>query len=166
MLCDICHKNVATVHLTEIIDEKVMELHICQKCANLKAEELKHQLSISDFLAGLMEKPAPRSKVPSPCPLCGLTFSEFKKQGKLGCYKCYQAFKDYLFPLLRKIHGAVQHIGKFPQTVDPNIIIDRKIEELKIRLARSIKLEEYEEAAKIRDQIRELEKKRNKKGNV
>lgn len=163
MLCDICHKNVATVHLTEIINEKVMELHICQKCANLKTDELKHQLSISDFLASLVDKPAPRSKIPPACPLCGLTFGEFKKQGRLGCHRCYQTFKDYLLPLFRKIHGAVQHVGKFPQAVGPDIIIERRLEELKTRLARSVKLEEYEEAAKIRDEIRELEKKRSQK---
>ena len=163
MLCEICHKNVATVHLTEIVNEKVMEMHLCQKCARVRTEELKHQLSLSDFLSGLVEKRADEVKKPFACALCGLTFYDFKKKGRLGCSKCYETFKEQLLPLLRKIHGSVRHVGKRPHAAEENIFVMEKIKELKNSLERAVKLEEYEEAARMRDTIRELEKKKSEK---
>ena len=77
--------------------------------------------------------------------------------------RCYETFRESLFPLLRKIHGSTHHVGKFPKEVESDILIERKIRELKHRLTRAIKLEEYEEAAKIRDRIKELERRRNRK---
>ncbi len=161
MLCDICHKNIATIHLTEIINDKVVELHICQECAKLKTEELKSQLNISDFLMGLVKEEKPKEKFILKCPRCGLTFNEFRKKGKLGCKVCYEIFRERLIPLFRKIHGSVEHCGKIPPTLEKKVILEKRIKELKRRLERAIKLEEYEEAAKIRDQIKELEKEKN-----
>jgi protein arginine kinase activator len=163
MLCDICHKNIATVHLTEIINDKVIEVHICQKCTKLKTEELKNQLSLSDFLSGLVEKEEVRRKPSLVCPLCKLTFNEFRKKGRLGCSNCYKMFKEQLLPLFRKIHGSTQHVGKFPKSVEDRILIERKIGQLREMLARAIKLEEYEEAARLRDKIKQLENKRGRK---
>ena len=159
MLCDICHKNIATVHLTEIVNENVMELHLCQECARLKTEGLKYQLNLSDFLTGLVEKYESPEKKSLTCPLCGLSFDEFKKKGRVGCIKCYGTFKEQLFPLFRKIHGSVRHSGKFPRRIKDTTNIKRKIRELKKRLERAIMLEEYEEAARIRDEIKVLETK-------
>ncbi|MCK4810410.1 MAG: UvrB/UvrC motif-containing protein [Candidatus Omnitrophica bacterium] len=163
MLCDLCHKNIATIHLTEIVGNKVVELHLCQECSNLKTEEFKDQLSFSDFLTGLVEKREPEEKNFLSCPFCGLTFLEFKKKGRLGCGRCYETFKRKLLPLFKKIHGSVQHVGKSPQQIEPMFLFEKKMRELKDRLSRAVKLEEYEEAAKIRDQIREIEKKRDEK---
>jgi len=162
MLCDICHKNIATVHLTEIVNENVMELHLCQECARLKTEGLKYQLNLSDFLTGLVEKYEPQEKKSLTCPLCGLTFYEFKKKGKMGCSRCYETFKAQLLPLFRKIHGSVHHVGKSPRRVKDNMHIKRKMKELKKRLERAVTLEEYEEAAQIRDEIKALEAKNEK----
>ncbi|MBN2483093.1 MAG: UvrB/UvrC motif-containing protein [Candidatus Omnitrophica bacterium] len=162
MNCDICHKIVATVHLTEIVNEKVVELHICQKCAKVKTDELKSQLSLSDFLGGLVDKPDTKKTVPTACPLCGLTFNEFREKGRLGCGECYGAFKDQILPLFRKIHGSTQHVGKIPAHVEKKILIDREKEELKNRLARAVKLEEYEEAARIRDKLKHIRQKRKR----
>lgn len=159
MLCDICHKNIATIHLTEIVNEKVIELHLCQECASAKTEELKHQLSLSDFLTGLVERHQPQEKQNIICPLCGLTFSEFKKKGRVGCCKCYGTFKEYLIPLFSKIHGSAHHAGKVPRTIEKNMEDKRKIKELKKRLERAVMLEEYEDAARIRDDIKILEAK-------
>jgi len=159
MLCDICQKKNATVHLTEIINGKVMELHLCDECAKAKSEELKHQLSLTDFLSGLFDKKSLREKKSAVCPGCGLTFAEFKKSGRLGCSKCYEVFRDQLVPLLRKIHGSVHHAGKGPCFQQKNVSQEQIIAELKERLNRAVLLEEYEEAARIRDRIRNLEKK-------
>lgn len=157
MLCDVCHKNIATVHLTEIVDGKVVELHLCQACASVKAEELKHQLSLSDFLPGLVEYPEPDEKVSKCCPACGLTFEGFKKSGRLGCSRCYETFRSQLTPLFRKIHGAVEHAGKTPCPRGETCDREKKISDLKEKLQRAVKVEEYEEAARLRDSIRSLE---------
>jgi len=85
MLCDICHKNIATVHLTEIINDKVIEMHICQGCARNKTSELKQQLDISNFLGGLAaqdELPGEKRALLK-CSFCGLAYAEFKKKGRL-----------------------------------------------------------------------------------
>ena len=160
MLCDICHKNIATVHLTEIINDKVVEMHICKKCAKMKTEELKKQLNISDFLGGLVDigEVERAGKLLLKCSSCGLSYQDFKKKGRLGCQSCYVTFRQRLLPLLRKIHGSVRHTGKFPLHWEKKISRQDNLRELKERLERAVKLEEYEEAAALRDEIRKLEK--------
>lgn len=163
MLCDICGKNPATVHLTEIIDEAMNELHLCEECARQKSAQMEQQFGLSDLLAGMAEvakadkerEAAARVK----CAGCGLTYADFKKIGRLGCAECYSAFKKYLGPLLKRIHGSSQHLGKSPLKVAKVLKKKIDLQELRNRLQKAIEKEEFEEAAKIRDQIRELEKK-------
>ena len=161
MLCDICHKNIATVHLTEIINNKVAEMHICQGCAQTKAGEFNQQPNISDFLSGLISPTSTRKQEHSlKCPACGLNYSDFKKTGRLGCDRCYAAFRKQLLPLLKKIHGTIRHTGKIPIHLERPAFSELKLKELNKQLARAIQLEEYEDAARIRDQIKKLEKKK------
>ena len=161
MLCDICHKNNATVHLTEIINERVVEMHICQACAQSKANELNKHLNISGFLGSLADMiGSPSRESPLKCSSCGLSYEEFKKKGRLGCGNCYVAFRKLLLPLLKKVHSATQHTGKIPVHIDKKVSRQLKIKDLQKRLQRAIQLEEYEEAAKLRDQIKGLEKKK------
>jgi len=170
MLCDICGKNQATVHLTEIVDNEVTELHLCEECARAKSIEMEQQFGLGDLLAGLAEfakgiEPTESTKLK--CPNCELSYDDFKKIGKLGCSQCYTTFKKYLSPLLKKIHGSHKHIGKAPVKL-AHTLNNRKsltLEELRQKLQRAIEMEEFEEAARIRDQIRELEKKQNKDEN-
>ncbi len=165
MLCDICHKNPATVHLTEIVNDKVVEMHVCEACAQTKAQEINEQLSISDFLGGLLDIGEKKTKEQVlRCPSCGLSYADFKKKGRLGCANCYATFKHFLTPLLKKIHSATRHVGKTPATIEKVVPqASDEIEQLKKALERAIKTEEYEEAAKLRDKIKELEKKQNQK---
>jgi protein arginine kinase activator len=158
MLCDICHKNNATVHLTEIVNDKVVEMHICQVCAKLKAEELKEQLDISNLLGGLVGVGELHKEETSlKCSSCGLTYSDFRKKGRLGCGKCYVTFKNQLLPLLKKIHSSTHYSGKFPSRISQKTSPETKVKELKDRLERAIQLEEYEDAVGLRDEIRKLE---------
>jgi len=161
MLCDICHKNIATVHLTEIINNKVAEMHICQGCAQTKAGELNQQPNISDFLSGLIS-PARTGKQEHSlkCPACGLNYSDFKKTGRLGCDRCYSAFRKQLLPLLKKIHSTTSHTGKIPIHLEVPLSAEAKLKELNRQLAKAVQVEEYEQAARIRDQIKKLEKKK------
>lgn len=164
MLCDICGKNPATVHLTEIIDEQMTELHLCEQCAHQKSMQMEQQFGLSDLLAGLteFEKPSIKKEVIAlKCPSCQLTYADFRKIGRLGCGECYTTFKKYLAPLLKKIHGSSQHLGKTPTKVEKVIKKKLDIQELRYKLQKAIEAEAFEEAAKIRDQIREMEKKQN-----
>ncbi len=183
MQCDLCHKSNATVHLTEIIDEQMTELHLCDECARKKSQQMEQQFGLSDLLGGLVEygkqlggAPEKSSSVVQ-CPRCGLTYEDFRKIGRLGCGECYTAFAKYLGPLLKRIHGASAHTGKTPATVEnepapaapapaPKIVRPRPVDiaELKERLQEAIEKEEFEEAARLRDLIKEVEKKKKNNG--
>ncbi len=166
MLCDLCHKNTATVHLTEIINGKIMELHICHECAHLRADEFKHQLNITEFLGEVTARESREDDSDSLCcPFCGINFDDFKKKGLLGCARCYTAFGHRLIAIIKKIHGTLYYRGKISPAVSEEVILDKKLADLRKRLERSVQIEAYEEAANIRDKIKELEKKIKLRGS-
>lgn len=164
MVCDICGKNSATVHLTEIIDEKMTELHLCEHCAQEKGAQMEQHFGLSDLLAGLADFSA---GVATPedlkikCPNCGMTYEDFKKIGRLGCGDCYSSFKKYLVPLLKRIHGSSQHVGKAPLKKIKGMKARNELQQLKDKMQKAIAEEAFEEAAKIRDKIKALEQKAN-----
>jgi len=166
MVCNICGKSQATVHLTEIIDEQITELHLCEECAQKKGAQMESHFGLSDLLAGLADlgtqfnktKTEPKLK----CPKCGLTYEDFKKVGRLGCGECYNAFKEALVPLLKRIHGSTQHCGKSPKKIAKIVKAKNDLDVLKERLQKAVQKEDFEEAAKLRDKIKEIEKKNNK----
>ncbi len=164
MLCNICHKNPATVHLTEIIDNQMTELHLCESCAQEKSAQMEQQFGLSDLLAGMADFSKPHKEaeiITAKCPNCGLSYSDFRKIGRLGCGECYNSFRKYLAPLLKRIHGSNQHHGKSPSRVTRILKKKTDLQELRNRLRTAIDTEAFEEAAKIRDRIRELERKAN-----
>src|SRR3990167_7340363 len=113
MLCDICGKFEATVHLTEIVNEQVTKLHLCEECAKEKGAEMEEHFGLSDLLAGLADMGAtlePEVGEAVKCPNCGFTYQDFKKLGRLGCSECYDAFKKQLAPLIKRIHGSDRHV--------------------------------------------------------
>lgn len=163
MFCDICGKNNATVHLTEIVDDQMAELHLCEECAKQKSEQMEQQFGLSDLLAGMAEfvkPPQEKEDLSLRCKKCGLTYVDFKKIGRLGCSECYSTFRRYLGPLLKRIHGSSQHFGKSPaKSGKISVKKGADLETLRIRLQKAIGTEAFEEAARLRDQIREIEKK-------
>jgi protein arginine kinase activator len=162
MLCDVCGKKEATVHLTEIINNNVTKLHICEDCAKEKGAEMEDHFGLSDLLAGLTDLgpgAEPNLAGTVKCPACGFTYNDFKKMGRLGCSECYEVFKKQLEPLLKRIHGANRHIGKVPLTVGKTVKDAQTLQELKMQMERAIQSEEFEKAAVIRDKIRQFEKK-------
>jgi len=163
MLCDICGKKEATVHITEIINDKVTKLHLCEECAKEKGTEMEEHFGLSDLLAGLADLGStmpPEVTESIKCPSCGFTYQDFKKVGRLGCSECYEAFKKQLAPLLKRIHGSDRHVGKVPLMVGKTVKDTRTLQELKMKMEKAIQAEEFEEAAKLRDKIKELEKSR------
>lgn len=166
MLCDICKKNNATVHLTEIVDDQMTELHLCEECAKQKSVQMEQQFGLSDLLAGLAEfekAPKKTEELSLKCPNCSLTYAEFKKIGRLGCGECYSAFRKYLGPLLKRIHGSSQHVGKSPLKIASVKASKKKSDIVSLResLQKAVESEAFEEAAKIRDKIRELERRQS-----
>ncbi|MFH0826520.1 MAG: UvrB/UvrC motif-containing protein [Candidatus Omnitrophota bacterium] len=164
MLCNVCSKNPATVHLTEIIDDQITELHLCEECARQKSAAMEQQFGLSSLLAGMAEAEKPVVKETESagikCPNCQLTYADFKRIGRLGCGECYSAFKRLLVPLLKRIHGSSQHFGKSPSRMARAKVRKRlDLGDLQDKLQRAIEMEAFEEAARIRDQIKELEKK-------
>jgi len=175
MICDICGKKQATVHLTEIIDDQMTELHLCEECAREKGAQMEEHFDLSDLLAGMADA-GPQAAGPQPeekikCPTCGMTYQDFKSIGQLGCGDCYKAFKKNLLPLLKRIHGSTQYFGKMPvvmatgsgtkvQTAKAKVVsAAQQLQELKAKLQKAIQTEEFEEAAQLRDKIRILETK-------
>lgn len=160
MKCEECGEREASVHYTEIKDDQVREMHICAECAARKGFTVSGGIGTPNLLAGMAEEAREESEeggVPLRCGKCGLTYARFKSSGRLGCADCYDAFRKPLAPLLRRIHGSGRHTGKIPRQAGEEHRRAREIRNLKDRLDACVLREEYEEAARIRDEIRRLE---------
>ncbi len=168
MLCQNCQQHPATVHLTKIINFEKTELHLCEACAKAAGNELGvifgTNFTFQNLIAGLLgdadleidQKPSFSKEMR--CQNCGLTFSDFKKTGLLGCGECYHHFKTGLDPLLKKVHGSTTHTGKVPRRTGGKVRIRKEIQDLRYQLQQEIQKENYEKAASLRDEIRQLEK--------
>jgi protein arginine kinase activator len=171
VLCESCGERPATVHLTRVINDKKIERHLCERCAKEEGEfefmfELEPKFSINELLSGFLKGSYPKSSSlrPGPstarCESCGLSYSEFAREGKLGCDHCYEPFSAQLEPLMRKIQGHVEHTGKQPggAAQSQTAAREHELEELRQALNCAVDEERYEEAAVLRDRIRELER--------
>jgi protein arginine kinase activator len=162
MDCHNCGKNPATIHLTKIQNNEMNTYHLCESCAAAEGLDQSGQAPaapLTDFLAQMGKgiAAAPGTAVGS-CPNCGLTLHDFKRTGRLGCSTCYGEFGAHLRGLLRRLHGGTQHVGKVLLPPDPNQS-DRlaHVTSLRRSLQLAIETEDFERAAEIRDQIRQLE---------
>lgn len=172
MLCQECQKHSATVYITRIINGHKSEVHLCEICAQEKDFELSFdfdpKFSIQNLLAGLLNYEGTgsalrtRHQAKMQCSNCGLTFAQFAQIGRFGCSNCYESFAKRFHPLLKRIHGSQVHSGKIPCRAGKKIRLKRKFEQLKNNLKQHVMREEFEEAARLRDKIRQLEKKSEK----
>ncbi len=162
MLCQDCHKNEATVHLTQIINNKKVELNLCKSCAEKRGFHSpfeKMPFPLAQFLTGMLKEKGEITRnglQTLKCPNCGMTFTEFSKMGRLGCGSCYTAFRTQLKDLLRKVHGSNEHRGKTPSTTVKELKPIREERKLKEQLRQAIEKEDFETAAIIRDKLKEL----------
>ncbi len=165
MLCEECGKNQATVHMKKIINNHMTESHLCEECAKKNNNfGFDTSFSIQNILAGLIDNsydsPVKIEHIKSlTCDNCGLTYGKFRQIGKLGCSSCYESFKEKLVPLLRKIHGHDSHAGKIPKKAGKDVSTKKMIDELKAELNLAVNKEEFEKAAQIRDEIKNLQTK-------
>ncbi|MCE9563494.1 MAG: UvrB/UvrC motif-containing protein [Planctomycetes bacterium] len=162
MFCD----NEATMHLTDIVNKKKREAHLCEKCArekNLLPEEPGQPIDLK-ALVSLMMAPEAVPIAPTTtavpialnCPKCGLTYAAFKGEGRFGCAHDYEAFRSILEPLLERVHRSTTHNGKIP-AVGRVAARAAKLIELRAEMSAAIGTEDYEQAARLRDLIREME---------
>jgi len=162
MKCDKC-KNSATVHLTEIKAGKKLEKHLCEQCASGEGIGAKAHTPINELLTNfvMMHSGLAKEQQTSTCEHCGITWPEFRQSGLLGCEHDYQIFEKDLTPLLQRAHdSATHHVGKVPtRRGGTGVPIKRSLDLAKLRkeLQRAVEGEDYEKAAKVRDQIREAE---------
>ncbi|HHV38678.1 MAG TPA: hypothetical protein GXX70_04175 [Tepidimicrobium sp.] len=160
MLCQNCNQKNATVHYTKIINGEVDELHLCDECAK-GIDDFDTSFSFHKLLTGLIDsvqtEAMERQDSDIKCSFCGLGYREFKKTGRFGCANCYNSFKGKLIPLLKGIHGHNTHVGKVPKRANQDIIRRREIDRLREELDLLVAREAFEEAAVLRDKIKELE---------
>ena len=162
--CQECGSAEAVIHLTQIVDHEMETRHLCEQCAAAKGVESggnQPNLPLTDFLAqmstGAGESAIADSEDGS-CRFCGLTLSDFRETGRLGCPHCYTTFDEQLRSLLRRIHGSVHHVGKVYLPPDPSDEErSRRLEGLHRKLRRAVESEDFEKAAELRDQIRAME---------
>ncbi|HUV07750.1 MAG TPA: UvrB/UvrC motif-containing protein [Spirochaetia bacterium] len=162
MKCDVCRSEEATIHVKQVTGDDEVELHLCEKCATLKGITTGKEgsdLSISTLLNGVVDvrKISSNSSAKKVCIRCGMTFQNFKKRGRLGCNECYSVFSKEIGRIIVRMFGKTRHTGKYPKRLlaYKTFLID--LEELKKNLEKAVKEENYEEAAKLRDRIKELE---------
>lgn len=158
MECDVCKQPNAKIFLTQVVEGKVQKVNLCESCAEAKGVTDPTGYDLAELLKGIGEQSMQKkSSRGLSCPNCGFSQADFKKTGRMGCSECYQVFAEGLEGLLKAMHKGTQHVGKVPQGMLPQKHKDDRIEALQRQLASSIENEDYEEAAKIRDELRQLE---------
>ncbi len=177
MKCQICKKNDARIVFTQIVNNEKMVLHICPECAREKGLSIEIDISPaahdSHSVEKLLKGFTSQNDLPEDegeqggdypdltCETCGLTFRDFKKEGLFGCDSCHVTFSDYLEDILRQIHGTAVHDSEPPKT-DENVVGARhELKRLREKLKHCVEIENYEEAAEIRDRIAEIQKEKD-----
>ena len=168
MLCDTCGEREAAIHLTQIVNNSVTTMHLCEQCAVEKGVETGAGVAkfpLGDFLASLGKGGGAEQGDASAavaCPFCGGTLGDFRQTGRLGCAGCYTTFEAHLRDLLRRLHGSSQHAGEgyaAPAAAGPAALAGpaRELGELQEQLRRAIANENFELAAELRDRLKVLE---------
>ncbi|MBR5615081.1 MAG: UvrB/UvrC motif-containing protein [Clostridia bacterium] len=165
MKCQVCGKYAATTHITKVINGQKSEVYLCPYCANQNGNAPVFNSILSgdfeNFFGGLWGTPSEIEKpIANVCNVCGSSLRDIQSRGKLGCSNCYTVFGNYLLRPLKEIHGSNSHVGKIPQKAGQGIRIAGEIDKLKEELNRAVSEQNFEQAAKLRDKIKELEQNR------
>jgi len=166
MLCEICHKKPASVHIAEVSQGAIeKESHLCDECAKQKGIPYKTQLTLSEILSSLIEPvigKMMKEMADIKCPNCGMNYAQFRLKTRFGCANDYEVFSKGITPLLEKMHGAIQHHGKMPQQTSPQLLQEKELYELQRELEKLVRDEQFEKAAEIRDKIKQLKSRKHK----
>ena len=165
MICQNCHAEQASVHVQQSLNGTLSEMHLCQKCA----QELKlngfSPFMVAGFLqsllgasaANVMQETGQETTDEQACPSCHTSAARIQHTGFVGCADCYIHFANQMDKWLQRIQGQVRHVGKAPKRYESAIREAANLENLKTDLKRCIEKEDFEEAAVLRDRIREME---------
>ncbi len=143
------------MHLTQIVNNKIIKVDLCESCAQAKGVTDPEGFSLAD----LLQKANPSSSTDEPqmaCPDCGMTTADFRRTGRLGCSSCFEVFAPLLRPVLEDMHVGARHKGKVPEKALSRQKSYAQLESLESALAAAVAEEAYEDAAKYRDQIRSI----------
>jgi protein arginine kinase activator len=161
MLCDNCRERDAVVHLTQIVENEVTQVHLCERCAaekNIETTVAAPKHPLGDFLQAVQQQMIVSPSEPGRCIFCSSTLKDFRSSGRLGCARCYATFEGSLRELLRRVHGNSRHAGRRYDPPRPQLSEQATmLGELRERLRRAIESEQFELAADLRDRIRVLE---------
>ncbi len=169
MICQACQKNLATVHVTEIISggngngtgsPEILDKHICPACA--QQMDLPHMQVVSKKMADIWKllqqsSRKTRREASLTCPECGMTLGEFRSKGRLGCPKDYEIFREHLDALLVRMHNADSHVGRGPGVDEFELERMQRINRLREKLEEAVRSEAYESAARLRDELKDLQ---------
>ena len=161
MLCCSCKEREATVHYTKIdgVGDKMQKVDLCEECAKSQGVNDPVGFSLADMLLGLgasqeLEQAAGGTDVK--CARCGFTQADFKKAGRLGCPECYKAFGEGLENLLKSMHKGTRHVGKVPESLRQSRDLSDRLLALQKKLNQAVEDENFEQAALLRDQIKQM----------
>jgi protein arginine kinase activator len=161
--CDLCTKP-ATVHLTQIVNNKVHKVDLCEACAQAKGVTDPSGFSLADLLVKASLNPEAAPAAGLRCEGCGCTQADFKKHGRFGCPDCYAAFQSLVEPMLENMHHGTTHTGKVPvRALERKSLYDR-LTKLELDLSEAVKSERYEDAARTRDEINQVKQAFNQHG--
>ena len=155
--CQRC-QNPATLHITEILGPgSFEEMHLCEQCAGKYSQEGAAKAGSAKGAKELTAEADEGLFSQHACPHCGIKFVDFRNSGRLGCPHDYESFREDLMPLLENIHGEVKHCGKTPRRYPQAKKTEAELTQLRTRLKQAVTREDYEEAARLRDRIKQVE---------
>lgn len=158
MFCDVCQTKEATVFLTQIIEGKMQKVNLCEGCSKEKGVNDPTGFALADLLLGLgAAQEIERNPAGIRCPVCGFSQADFKKTGRLGCSACYDTFAEGLSGMLKNMHRGSIHTGKVPAKLAAARRRAQELATLQADLEKAVREEHFEEAATLRDKIRQLE---------
>lgn len=150
MLCDDCKKNPATIFFKEVLPGKVVELHLCEGCAQKRGLIMTKKMSPIEILQKLLKEKSAKDEDVI-CSICYLSLAEFKRVGRFGCSNCIKTFEPHIKNLIKQIHQSDKHVGRQPEHGEKKGF---EIFKLREQLKRALEKEAYEEAAEIRDKLK------------
>ena len=164
MLCEKCHQKQATVHMQQIVNGIKTEIHLCQDCSTQENAPISIEALFNGLLGSFLSMATEKQSTQKfhvkyePCQTCGMTYDDFKNAGgKLGCTDCYRFFSRELESILKSVQGSTRHEGKFPQKYGQDMFQKREANRLRELMQKAIENENFEEAARLRDEVRSIE---------
>lgn len=162
MLCQSCGKNPANTHIKKVINGELTEYMLCEKCvAKMGYSNIFEGFDFDNLLGSFFANTEPKLMLQNNkrCDFCGASFEDISSAGKVGCAKCYDVFFEQLMPSIKRIHGNTKHSGKYASAAGTENLLKNQIQTLNERMKIAISEQNFEEAAKIRDELKSLQEK-------